>query len=60
MVSQLQLGESIQILDGAVPITVERKKVVQLTPDQIEKDVRQLWKGLGPVDCQAALNDLRE
>ncbi len=60
VVSQLQPGESIQIEDGANPIVVARKKLTQLTPEQIEEDLQKLWKGLGPVDCLAVLNDLRE
>ena len=60
LVSQLQPGESIQIQDGAQPITVTRRKPTQLTPEQIQRDIEKLWKGLGPVDCQAVLSDLRE
>ena len=60
LVSQLQPGESVQIEDGTLPITVTRKKPPRLTPEQIEKDLQKLWKGLGTVDCQAVLNDLRE
>ena len=60
LVSQLQPGESFQIEDGASPITVARKKLSPLTPAQIERDLQMLWKGLGPVDCQAVLRDLRE
>jgi hypothetical protein len=60
LVSQLQPGEAIQIEDGAMPIIVARKKLPQLNPEQIEKDIQKLWKGLGPVDCQAVLSDLRE
>ncbi len=60
LVSHLKPGESLEIVDGEVPLVVSRPKRRQLSAEEIEAEIQRICKDAPVLDVQSVLKDLRE
>ena len=60
IVSALKPGQSMAIRDGDSDLIVTRKTMEKLSPEAIEAQLQEIFRGAPPLDCQAVLDDLRE
>ena len=48
------------IRDGDSDLIVTRKKMEKLSPEAIEAQLQEIFRGAPPLDCQSVLDDVRE